>query len=145
MFSAVKNTATRSKFFKIQRLVTLALFLFLALALQVQAENENVRVSKDFQVLVARALSGGLQKHQAKSGFAILVDPQSGQVLALSRQVRKNESYQTVSPSEVLRTSFEPYSLLKPLIAAIAFERQLVNENTVLDARGGKIQFGDRY
>ncbi len=141
MFTAKSLHQTRK--FKLKALALAILIVGAAMSLQVRAAHE-LSVNEDLQKIVDQALVDGLKTHKAQSGFAILADPHNGQILAVSRQILKNSKYTNASPAEFMQTPFEPYSLVKPLVAALVINKEKVNEQTVLDARGGKVTFGGR-
>jgi beta-lactamase regulating signal transducer with metallopeptidase domain len=140
----LEKKSKKTGILKVRGVSLMALLVFSIIAVQVRAEKETVKTNPELQQIVETSLETGLRKHRAKSGFAILADPQTGQILALSRQVFENGIYRSTSPAEFLKTPFEPNSLIKPFVIAAALEKKIVTESTILDAQGGQVLIGNR-
>jgi cell division protein FtsI (penicillin-binding protein 3) len=96
-----------------------------------------------------------LATSHAKGGVCIVMNPQTGEVLALS--VRTNgygraafnpNEPQRYKPSEwrnrAVTDAFEPGSIFKPILAAAALEERVVHPLERFDCSAGRIQLADR-
>ncbi|MBP9837827.1 MAG: penicillin-binding protein 2 [Proteobacteria bacterium] len=98
------------------------------------------------QDIFEQELNIGQESANAKKAFGLLMDAESGEILAIGQSNSINLAIK-VSAVEKLRNSviqdsFEPGSTLKPLVVAAAFERKLLAENEVLDCENGKYNVG---
>ena len=112
-------------------------------------------IDEVIQHIVEKELDAVLVSSHAKGGVCIVMDPHTGEVLAMS--VRTNGSGrrafnpndpQTYKPGEwrnrAVTDAFEPGSIFKPILAAAALEERVVHPLERFDCRGGKIQLADR-
>ena len=96
-----------------------------------------------------------LVQARAKGGFCIVMDPKTGEVLALAvrtagacRQPFNPNEPQHYRPEEwrnrCVTDAFEPGSIFKPFLAAAALEEKVVHPLERFDCSAGKIQVADR-
>lgn len=87
------------------------------------------------------------QKLQAKEIIVGIMDSQNGKVLAIAssrrfdpKNIRKEDySSLNISPTE---TSFEPGSIIKPIIYAILLQKNLIKSDEVIDLNNGVYRIG---
>ncbi|MGQ0538074.1 MAG: penicillin-binding transpeptidase domain-containing protein [Gemmatimonadaceae bacterium] len=92
------------------------------------------------QDIADRALLAGVQQRRASGGDVVIVDPRTGDVLALA-------SVRRAGPSTVATTLTEPYepgSTLKPFIAGALLERGLARADEVIPTYDGLYKLGTR-
>ncbi len=98
-------------------------------------------IDKNIQEIVENALKEGVEKVQGKSGSAVVVDPHTGEILAMA-------TFPTFDPNAPLTASsrvkndivsmpYEPGSTFKAVTAATAIETRSVNPETVFSGEGG--------
>lgn len=85
--------------------------------------------------------------NRAKAGSIVVLDAQTGEILALTNWPAYNPNRRSTINNERLRNralidTFEPGSTLKPFTVAIALEVGKVNSNTVLQTAPGSWQVG---
>ena len=96
-----------------------------------------------------------LVQARAKGGFCIVMDPRTGEVLALAvrtagrvRQPFNPNEPQHYRPEEwrnrCVTDAFEPGSIFKPFLAVAALEEKVVHPLERFDCSAGKIQVADR-
>jgi cell division protein FtsI/penicillin-binding protein 2 len=87
------------------------------------------------QKILEEELALGIEKHRAEAGQAVLMDCRTGAIIAMTSWPRYNPNdYHRYPKSEIERRRknrtienvYEPGSVIKPFIAAIALERGLV-------------------
>ena len=83
------------------------------------------------QYFAYEKLKDAVKNHKAKAGSVIVLDAQTGEVLALANYPSYNPNKRVNLSGEQLRNrvltdSFEPGSTMKPFIAALALDKGLV-------------------
>ncbi|SQC39266.1 cell division protein FtsI [Klebsiella pneumoniae] len=76
--------------------------------------------------------------NKAESGSAVLVDVNTGEVLAMANSPSYNPNNFAGTAKDTMRNRaitdvFEPGSTVKPMVVMTALQRGIVNENTVLN------------
>lgn len=107
------------------------------------ATSIDVRI----QYLAYRELTRAVQAHKAKSGSAVVVDVNTGEVLALVNQptYNPNDGRDKVPQryrNRAITDIFEPGSSLKPLIVAAALESGDYVADSSIDTSPGYLQVG---
>jgi cell division protein FtsI (penicillin-binding protein 3) len=92
--------------------------------------------------LVARCASA-IEEHKAKAGAAVVLDVRSGEVLALANRPPSTRTTAANLTGAQLRNrvftdAFEPGSVMKPFIAALALDRGKVRPMTPIDTGNGR-------
>ncbi|MBT8143206.1 MAG: penicillin-binding protein 2 [Gammaproteobacteria bacterium] len=122
------------------------------------ADVESIRVARPgqtletsidlrIQYLAYRELKRAYLDHRAVSASVVVIDVDSGEVLALANQPsfnpNKREDYEARRYRNRAATDiFEPGSALKPLIVASAIEHGLYEPHTVIDTAPGYMRIG---
>jgi cell division protein FtsI (penicillin-binding protein 3) len=107
------------------------------------------------QEIAETALASGVQTAKAKGGFVIVADPTNGAILAVASYPTFDPNRRHQAASEFLRNqalhdSFEPGSVMKPLVVAAALENHLITMKDYFDCNFGKgdaggIRFSDSH
>lgn len=97
----------------------------------------------DLQVIIEEELQAVIEKHNADRAMAVLVDPQSGEVLALANLPGFNpnvrsEFKQEALTSHPIMSSFEPGSTFKVVGATALLEAKKVHPMDVFFCENGK-------
>ena len=102
-------------------------------------------IDRDMQEIVETALAEGVRKLEADGGAAVVMDPYTGEVLAMA-------SYPTYDPNQgstgrarsnrndLVSLVFEPGSTFKLVTAAAALEEKAVDPRRKIDGEGGRLQ-----
>lgn len=116
--------------------------------LAMSREGKDLQLSIDSKIQYAafNELRQAVEKHHAKAGSVVVVDVQTGEILALANLPTYNPNSRGNLSGEQLRNrvltdSFEPGSSIKPIVAALALELGRVNANTVIQTGNGKLAF----
>ena len=101
------------------------------------------------QYLAYRELKRAVSEHGAKSGSVVVIDIDSGELLAMANQPSYNpndRSQYSVSRyrNRAVTDIFEPGSSLKPLIAAAALETGRYHPHTVIETDPGYMMVGPK-
>jgi len=101
------------------------------------------------QFFAEQALRKAVLDTGALSGTAVVMDPRSGEVLAMACMPNFNpNSFRKFGPghwrNRVITDVFEPGSTIKAFLLAVALEENIVNEATRLDCEEGSYHYGGR-
>jgi len=109
----------------------------------------HLTLDSPIQHLAEKELEGAIHKYRAKAGVAIVVDPATGEVLALA-------NYPTFDPNKAsqqsadhrrnraVTDSFEPGSTFKTILAAAALEEGVVGKDDLFYCEMGKYPYAGR-
>ena len=111
--------------------------------------GKDVYLSIDQRIQYAayRALKIAVQQNEARAGMMVVVDPRSGEVLALVNQPSFNPNNRDNLNSERYRNRavtdlFEPGSTLKPFTLAAALETGQYKPESTIDTSPGRFKIG---
>jgi cell division protein FtsI (penicillin-binding protein 3) len=105
------------------------------LQLPQNGKDLNLSIDSKIQFLAYKAVKDAVEKHHAKAGGAVVLDTQTGEILALANYPSYNPNDRRYLTGEQLRNrvltdTFEPGSTIKPLTIAIALEKGAVKPDT---------------
>ena len=113
--------------------------------------GQNIVTSIDLRIqyLAYRALKSAVQKNKAQSGSVVVVDVDSGEVLAMANQPGFNPNNRASFKAGSYRNRaitdiFEPGSSLKPLVVAAALESGKFQSNSYIDTSPGWVKVGPK-
>jgi len=113
----------------------------------VDGRDLQLSIDSRIQFFAFQRLREAVQQHQARGGSIVVLDAQSGEVLALANypsfnpNQRRNLSGEQVR-NRVLTDTFEPGSTVKPFTAALALELGLARPDTLIDTGDGRLTMG---
>ncbi len=104
-------------------------------------------LDRRLQYLAYRELKSAVFAHKAKSGSAVILDVQTGEILAMVNQPALNpnnrEDYESYrSRNRAVTDLFEPGSTIKPFTIAAALESGKFKPTTLIDTAPGTFQVG---
>ncbi len=104
----------------------------------------TLAVDGQIQYLAFSALKGAIAQHRAKAGAIVVLDVQTGEVLALANWPSYNPNERAdLSGAQlrnrVLTDTFEPGSTAKPFTIALALEKGIVSPDTMINTGAGKL------
>ncbi len=99
------------------------------------------------QYMAYRELKAALARNKARAGSLVMLDAQSGEVLAMVNQPSYNPNNRAKLGSSALRNRavtdmFEPGSTVKPFTVAAALEQGVVKPDTIIDTSPGHFRVG---
>jgi len=108
----------------------------------------QLSIDSKVQFLAFNELKAIAEKHRAKAAGAVVLDVQTGEILALANWPTYNPNSRTHLSGEQLRNrvltdTFEPGSTMKPFSIALALEKGIVQPNTSM-AIGKSIVIGKK-
>lgn len=106
-------------------------------------------VDSNIQHITETALEKGLREMKADKGAALLMNPQTGEILSMASYPffdpnRFGEFSQETRKNLPIWMSFEPGSTLKVFLAATLLEEKMGDENTKYDCENGKQRVGPK-
>jgi cell division protein FtsI (penicillin-binding protein 3) len=111
--------------------------------------GQNLALSIDLrlQYTAYRELKAAVAKHQAASGSVVMLDVQTGEILAMANQPSFNPNDRSRMSSDSLRNRaitdlVEPGSTMKPMTVLAALESGKFVPETVIDTNPGSIRVG---
>ncbi|MCX7639773.1 MAG: penicillin-binding protein 2 [Pyrinomonadaceae bacterium] len=106
-------------------------------------------ISASIQHRVEEALKEGVEKAKAKSGIAIVIEPKTGEILAMANYPSFDPNFYSRFSSELfsnraIQNVFAPGSTFKVVSYGAALDRGLIAPDEVVDCGNGVIQIADR-
>ena len=109
----------------------------------INGNTAELTIDIEYQAIAEEELRKGVERNKAESGLAIMLDPATGEVLAMA-------NYPSINPGDpasagpaaarnrVVTDMFEPGSTFKLVTAAAALERHLVQPDQKFNAEQGE-------
>ncbi|MBU2055123.1 MAG: PASTA domain-containing protein [Proteobacteria bacterium] len=114
-------------------------------------ENYNLVLTIDSRIqhLVESRMKEAVKAKGAKGGFAIVMDPRTGEILALANQMgfdpnRFSEVNPATGKNKAITDVFDPGSTFKPFLVAAALEEGVVKETDTFYCEDGRYAVADR-
>ena len=110
----------------------------------IEGKDLQLSIDSKVQYFAYQRLREAVLQNKASAGSVVVLDAQSGDVLALANypsympDKRSNLSGAQLR-NRALTDTFEPGSTMKPLIVGLAMEKGLVKPETVIDTAPGKV------
>jgi len=114
-------------------------------------DGEDIKLTIDLRLQneAYNALRKAVEKHEAVSGSAVLLDAKTGEVLAMTNYPSFNPNgYNKVGDfikNRAVTDVFEPGSTMKPISLAAALERKVVTVNTLIDTGKGTYKYEGKF
>jgi cell division protein FtsI (penicillin-binding protein 3) len=116
-----------------------------------QNENYNLVLTIDSRIqhLVESNLKAAVKAKGAKGGFAIIMDPRTGEILALANEMGFDpNTFSMIDPAmgknKAITDCFDPGSTFKPFLAAAALEEGVVKETDLFNCENGQYRIANR-
>ena len=114
----------------------------------VDGRDLQLSIDSNVQFFAYQTLKAAVLEHKAKAGSVVVLDVQTGEVLALANypsyvpDKRQNLSGAQLR-NRVLTDTFEPGSTMKPFVIANALNRGLVTPETPIQTAPGRLTIGN--
>lgn len=113
----------------------------------VDGPDLQLSIDSKIQYFAYSKLKDAVRTHRARAGSVIVLDTQSGEVLALANYPSYNPNRRVNLSGEQLRNrvltdSFEPGSTMKPFIISRALDKGLVSPSTQIQTAPGRLTIG---
>ena len=114
-----------------------------------KGSNVILTLDKNVQYIAEKELAKAVEKNGAKAGIAIVMEPETGRVLAMANYPTFNpNSYFKYSPSALrnraISDSFEPGSTFKIFLVASALENRVIRSGDSFNCENGSYNMSGR-
>ena len=109
----------------------------------------ELTIDEFLQHVAERELRKGVAENRALGGTALVMDPKTGEILAMANEPTFDPNDYRASDEHARRNRavqdlYEPGSTFKVVTASAAIQEQLMPVDTMIDVRGGRINIGSR-
>ena len=109
----------------------------------------ELAIDEYLQHIVERELEAGVKANRADGGTAIIMDPHTGEILALANEPTFNpNTFRTSQDNQrrnrAVQDLYEPGSTFKIVTASAALEENVMKPTDTVDVSAGSIRFGSR-
>ena len=109
----------------------------------------ELTIDRYLQHVAERELRTGVEENRAVSGSVVVMNPRTGEILALANWPTFNpNAYRAFGPeaqrNRAVQDLYEPGSTFKIVTASAAFEERVVTPDDPIDVSAGQIRFGNR-
>ena len=109
-----------------------------------QGQTVVLTIDQAIQYQTERALQGAVERAHAKSGSVIVLDPRSGEILAMANAPSFDPNNVSASPADnrrnwALQNVYEPGSTFKIVAFSAAIENKLAKPTDMIDCQMGSI------
>ncbi|MFA7288030.1 MAG: penicillin-binding protein [Melioribacteraceae bacterium] len=103
-------------------------------------------INKTYQKILEEELAKGITEFNAKSATAIIMNPNTGEILSLCNYPDYDPANYNLFEADnrrnrALTDTYEPGSTFKAITMAMMFEKNVVNENEIVDTENGDYLF----
>lgn len=115
----------------------------------VSGNSLYLTIDKNLQYIAEKELMAGVKEARAKAGSLVIIEPQTGRVLAMANYPRFNpNSFGNFRPSHwrnrAVCDSVEPGSTFKIFLMAAAFEEKVISKRQFINCENGSFRVGGR-
>jgi cell division protein FtsI (penicillin-binding protein 3) len=109
----------------------------------------ELTLDENLQHIAERELRAAVAKHRAIGGTVVVMDPKTGEILAMANEPTYNpNAYREASSGErrnrAVQDLYEPGSTFKIITASAAIEERIMPIDAPIDVSGGSIRMGSR-
>ncbi len=123
----------------------------LSQGVEIEAKGNNIILTIDevLQRILEKEIDKAMLKWRAKAVTAIMMDPFTGEILALANRPTYNPNNVAIADEAAKRNRaitdcYEPGSTFKTVIGVAALEEKIVTPNTLFDVSAGNIEVGGK-
>ncbi len=112
-------------------------------------KNIYLTIHEPIQAILEEELDRMYQETQAEAVYAVVADPNTGDILAMAQRPTFNPNDRSQMRGEAYRSRvgtdmYEPGSVMKPFVVAMALDRNVITENALIDTGFGPWKFAGR-
>ena len=113
----------------------------------ISGQDINLSIDRRLQYLAHRELKAAVAQQKAESGSLVILNPETGEVLAVANQPAFNPNDRSKFKPQHVRNraivdTFEPGSTMKPFTVAIGMESGFFDANSIIDTTPGVMKVG---
>jgi cell division protein FtsI (penicillin-binding protein 3) len=102
----------------------------------------QLTIDRELQFILEQELTGVVSEQRADSAVGVVLDANTSEVLALAGVPGGVEA--GMRRNRAVSDSFEPGSVMKPILIAGVLQKKLMTPETRIDCEGGKFKIGDK-
>jgi cell division protein FtsI (penicillin-binding protein 3) len=111
-----------------------------------KGEALRLSIDADLQLIMDEELELGRKEANAKQAMAVMIDSESGEIVALSQSPSYNFNNPAADSKNALRNLlveavFEPGSVMKPIVAAAAIDAGVVSPSELVNCENGRYRY----
>jgi len=112
-------------------------------------DSIELTIDQYLQHIAERELRAGVEANRAAGGSAVIMDPHTGEILALANWPTFNPNAfgradQAAQRNRAIQDQYEPGSTFKVVTASAALDEHLIVPDAPIDCSPGRISFGSR-
>lgn len=109
----------------------------------------ELTIDEQLQHIVERELRNGVEENHADAGSAVMLEPRTGEILAMASWPTFNPNAygafeETARRNRAVQDIYEPGSTFKVVTMSAALEERLMRLDAIIDTNPGSIRFGGR-
>lgn len=109
----------------------------------------HLTIDENIQYIVEKELAAGVEEFRAAAGAVIVMEPDSGRILAMANQPTFNpNAFAKYRPAEwrnrAITDTFEPGSTMKVFVMAAGLNEKVVTPTQLINCEGGSWKVGGR-
>jgi cell division protein FtsI (penicillin-binding protein 3) len=109
----------------------------------------ELTIDEQLQYIVERELRIGVEENNADAGTAVMLDPRSGEILAMANWPTFNPNVygaydEAARRNRAVQDIYEPGSTFKIVTMSAALEERVMSADAIIDTSPGSIRFGSR-
>lgn len=109
----------------------------------------ELTIDRTLQYIVERELKAGVAEHRAQGGAVIVMDPWTGDILAMANEPTFNPNASSLAEpvefrNRAIEDTYEPGSTFKTVTASAALEEGVMHPDDLIDVSQGYILIGSR-
>jgi len=99
-------------------------------------------INRSVQYQTEKILKEGITKYQADSGMITIMDSKTGNILAMASLEATTSATSDPSKNPNISNLFEPGSIFKPLVMAMALDKKIIDQKYICDQCGQPRKIG---
>lgn len=111
-----------------------------------KGDSLRLTIDADLQLIMDEELEVGRKEAKAKQAMAVMIDSNTGEIIALSQSPSYNFNNPATDSKNALRNLlveavFEPGSVMKPIVAAAAIDAGVVKDSDLINCEKGRFRY----
>ncbi len=109
----------------------------------INGENIYTSINRQVQQLAETVLQSGIESYSADYGSITVIDPSSGQVIAMTSKTSSSSAGIKNYKNPIISNLYEPGSIFKPIVVAMALDEKKIDFNYVCTKCDSPHQIGE--
>lgn len=91
----------------------------------------HTSINREVQFMVEKILSEGVENYNADSGQISIIQPQSGEIIAMADYTATQSATPSATKNSAIANLFEPGSIFKPLVVSMALDKNAITPDYI--------------